>query len=326
MMKAIVVNQYGGPNALIPQKMKAPLPATAEVRLQMRAAGVNFSDVYIRRGGGSSYGATLPFVAGREGSGIIESFGEEVEGFAIGDRVAFTGVMGSYAEMCVVPASALIPMPDEMSFEVGASFPLQGMTAHYLLHEFRHLKAGETVLIHAAAGGMGLLLCAWAKHLGMRVIGTVSTEEKAARAKAAGADEIIFYNREDFAPAVMKSTTVEGAHLIIDGVGKTTFKSDLQCAAIRGDIAVYGGASGPAGSLTPADLMPRGLSLHSGTLALFTRTREELLLRADAVLEGWKQGWLDFSPAHIFDLEDAAKAHELLESRASSGKIVLRIG
>lgn len=324
-MKAIVVNRYGGPNALIPQKMKAPLPTSGEVRLETRAAGVNFSDVYIRRGGGAFYGATPPFIAGREGSGVIESLGEKVEGFQIGQRVAFTGVMGSYAELCVVPASALIPMPDEMSFEVGASFPLQGMTAHYLLHEFRNLKAGETVLIHAAAGGMGLLLCAWAKHLGMRVIGTVSTPEKAARAKSAGADEVIFYNDEDFAPAVLKSTKNEGAHLIIDGVGKSTFKSDLQCAAVRGDIVIYGSASGPAGKLSPADLMPRGLSLHSGTLALFTQTREELLMRANAVLEGWKEGWLDFTPAHLFDLADANKAHELLESRASSGKIVLRV-
>jgi NADPH2:quinone reductase len=199
------------------------------------------------------------------------------------------------------------------------------MTAHYLLHEFRALKAGETVLVHAAAGGMGLLLCAWAKKLGMRVIGTVSTPEKAARATVAGADHIVFYNDEDFAPAVMKLTGGEGAHLIIDGVGKTTFRGDLECAAIRGNIAVFGGASGPAGSLTPADLMPRGLSLHSGTLALFTRTREELLMRSGAVLAGQREGWLDFSPAHVFALEEAAQAFELLESRGSSGKIGLKM-
>lgn len=325
-MQAILVSQYGGPQELRPQEVAAPEPKKGEVRLQMQAAGVNFSDVTIRRGGGEFYGVTLPFIAGREGAGLIESLGEGVEEFQIGDRVAYTGVMGSYAEYAVVPAQSLLPMPDEMPFEVGAAFPLQGMTAHYLLHEFRNLKPGETVLIHAAAGGMGLLLCAWAKKLGMRVIGTVSSEEKAARAQKAGAGEIVFYNREDFAPAVMKLTNGEGAHLIIDGVGKTTFKGDMECAAIRGDIVVYGGASGPAGKLTPADLMPRGLSLHSGTLALFTRTREELLMRADAVLQGWREGWLDFTPAHIFELNEAAKAHELMESRASSGKIVLRIG
>jgi NADPH2:quinone reductase len=291
----------------------------------MRAAGVNFSDVYIRRGGGEIYGAKTPFVAGREGAGIIESCGEGIEEFQIGDRVAFTGVMGSYAQMSVVPASALIPLPDEMSFEIGAAFPLQGMTAHYLLHEFRNVKAGETILIHAAAGGMGLLLCAWAKKLGCRVIGTVSTPEKAARAKNAGADEIIFYKQEDFAPLVMKLTQNKGAHLILDGVGKTTFKGDLACAALRGDIVVYGFASGAAPKLTAHDLMARGLSLHSGHLALFTPTREELLRRADAVLQGWREGWLDFAPAHVFDLEEAAQAHELLESRASTGKIVLRI-
>ncbi len=322
-MRAILVSKYGGPEELRLQEIPAPLPQKGEVLLQMRAAGVNFSDIYIRRGG-DFHAATLPFVAGREGAGIIEILGEGIEDFQPGDRVAFTGVMGSYARKCVVPAASLLKIPDEMSFEVGAAFPLQGMTAHYLLHDFRPLKAGETVLIHAAAGGMGLLLCAWAKKLGCRVIGTVSTPEKAALAQKAGADEIIFYNHEDFAPAVMKLTQNEGAHLIIDGVGKTTFRGDLECAAIRGNIAVYGFASGPAPKLTPADLMARGLSLHSGTLALFTRTREELLGRAEAVLRGWREGWLDFTPAHVFDLDDAAKAHELLESRASSGKIVLR--
>ncbi len=324
-MKAIIVNQYGGPQELQWLETEAPLPGKNQVRLQMRAAGVNFSDVYIRRGGGKAYGANPPFIAGREGSGTVESLGEGVVGFQIGDRVAFTGVMGSYAEMSVVPAPALIKIPDAMSFEIAAAFPLQGMTAHYLLHEFRSLKAGETVLIHAAAGGMGLLLCAWAKKLGMRVIGTVSTPEKARRAQNAGANEIIFYNEVDFAPAVMELTGGIGAHLIIDGVGKTTFKGDLECAAIRGDIAVYGFASGPAGSLTPADLMTRGLSLHSGTLALFTRTPEELAMRANAVLQGWREVWLDFTPAHVFPLSEAYKAHELLENRGSSGKIVLTV-
>ncbi len=325
-MQAIQINQYGGPEVLKLQETPAPTPKPGEVRVQMRAAGLNFSDIYIRRGGGANYGAELPFIAGREGCGLVESLGEGVTEFQIGQRVAYTGVMGSYAQMSVVPAAALIPMPDEMSFEIGASFPLQGMTAHYLLHDFRQLKPGETTLIHAAAGGVGLLLCAWAKRLGMRVIGTVSTPEKAATAKRAGADEIIFYGDEPFAPAVMKLTGGVGAHLIIDGVGKTTFKGDLECAAVRGNIAVYGSASGPAGSLTPMDLMPRGLSLHSGTLALFTRSREELLMRAGAVLQGWREGWLDFSPAHLYDLKDVAQAQQLMESRASSGKIVLRIG
>lgn len=323
-MRAILISQFGGPEELRPQEVPVPTPKPGEVRLQMRAAGVNFSDIYIRRGG-DFHAATLPFIAGREGAGIVESLGEGVADFQIGDRVAFTGVMGSYAQKCCVPASALLPLPAEMSFETGAAFPLQGLTAHYLLHDFRRLQPGETVLIHAAAGGMGLLLCAWAKHLGCRVIGTVSSDEKAARAKAAGAEEIIFYSREEFAPAVMKLTGGVGAHLIIDGVGKTTFRGDLECAAVRGTIAVYGFASGPAPRLTPADLMPRGLSLHSGTLALFTHTREELLQRAEAVLQGWREGWLDFTPAHLFPLDEAAKAHEWMESRSSSGKIVLRI-
>jgi NADPH2:quinone reductase len=323
-MQAIVVSEYGGPEKLVWMETATPGPGPREVRVAMRAAGVNFSDVYIRRGGGASYGASLPFVAGREGCGVVDALGDDMTGFKVGDRVAYTGVMGSYGQMNIVPAGALIPLPDDLSFEIGASFPLQGMTAHYLLHEFRKLKTGETVLVHAAAGGMGLLLCAWAKQLGMRVIGTVSTEEKAERAKQAGADEIIFYTQEDFAPAVMKLTDDEGAHLIIDGVGKTTFKGDLQCAAIRGDIAVFGSASGPAGALTPADLMPRGLSLHSGTLALFTRTREELLMRANGVLQGLREGWLDFTPAHVFPIEEASKAQELMESRGSTGKIILR--
>lgn len=323
-MRAIVVNQFGGPEELRSQEIPVAMPQNGEVRLQMHAAGVNFSDIYIRRGA-DIHAATLPFIAGREGSGVIETLGKGVSDFQIGERVAFTGVMGAYAQKCVVPASALITIPAEMSFEIAASFPLQGMTAHYLLHEFRHPKAGETILIHAAAGGMGLLLCAWAKRLDCRVIGTVSTPEKATKAKKAGADEIIFYNHEPFAPAVMRLTQNEGAHLIIDGVGKTTFRGDLECAATRGNIVVYGFASGAAGRLTPADLMPRGLSLHSGTLALFTRSRDELLMRSEAVLQGWREGWLNFSPAHLFDLDEANKAHELMENRASSGKIILRI-
>lgn len=323
-MQAIVVSEYGGPEKLVWRETPTPEPGPGQVRVAMRAAGVNFSDVYIRRGGGSSYGAQVPFVAGREGSGVVDALGEGVTELQVGDRVAYTGVMGSYGQMNIVPAAALIPLPDDLSFEVGASFPLQGMTAHYLLHEFHSLKPGETVLVHAAAGGMGLLLCAWAKQLGARVIGTVSTEEKAERARQAGADDIILYSQEDFVPAVMRLTDGEGAHLIIDGVGKTTFKGDLQCAAIRGDIAVFGSASGPAGGLTPADLMPRGLSLHSGTLALFTRTREELLMRSSAVLEGLRKGWLDFTPAHVFPIEEASKAQELMESRGSTGKIILR--
>jgi NADPH2:quinone reductase len=265
----------------------------------------------------------LPFTPGREGAGVVEAVGPGAGGVGPGDRVAYTGVPGSYAEAGVVPADSLIPLPDGLSFEQGAAFPLQGLTAHYLLHEFRRPGPGDTVLIHAAAGGMGLLLVQWARHLGARVLGTASTQAKAEAARASGADEVIRYTRQDFVAEVRRLTGGRGADLIIDGVGEATFAGDLKAAAVRGHVVLYGAARGPAEPIAPNGLMPRSLTVSGGSLGNYTRTRDEPLGRARDVLEGLRAGWLRLSIGRVLPLGQAALAHRLLEGRASVGKIVL---
>ena len=232
---------------------------------------------------------------------------------------------GSYAEQSIVKAEHLISLPKELTFEQGAAFPLQGMTAHYLLHEFRKIKANDVVLIHAAAGGMGLLLVQWAKHLGAKVFGTTSTEEKAKIAKENGADEVILYTKQDFATEVMRLTNRHGADLIIDGVGKTTFPGNLEAAALRGNIVIFGAASGPADPISPNVLMGRSLTVSGGSLFNYLLTTEELLTRAKAVIEGVRAGWLKLRIDHAFPLEKAADAHQKLEERKTSGKVLLTI-
>jgi NADPH:quinone reductase len=231
-MKAIRIEEYGGPETLRLRNLELPDPGPGEVHVTLRAAGPNFVDVSLRRG---EYPSSLPFTPGYDGAGIIDAVGEGVKEFKPGNRVAYTGHLGTYAEASVVPASKLIPLPDDLSFEQGAAFPQQGMTAHYLIHEYHLPKPGDTVLIHAAAGGLGLLLVQWAKHLGARVIGTVSTQAKAQAARAAGADEVILYTRQDFVAETKRLTDGRGADLILDGVGKTTFTGNLErlpCAAM----------------------------------------------------------------------------------------------
>jgi NADPH2:quinone reductase len=321
-MKAIRVTQFGGPEVLRLQDVDLPAPGPGEARVRLHAAGINFVDVYQRRG---TYSGPLPFTPGREGAGIVESVGEGVREVRPGARVAYTGVLGSYAEASLVPAERLIPLPDDFSFEQGAAFPLQGMTAHYLIHEYRRPGPGDTVLIHAAAGGMGLLLVQWARHLGARVLGTVSTEEKARAARAAGADEVIRYTQQDFVAEVKRLTQGRGVDLIIDGVGKTTFAGDLEAAAVRGHVVIFGAASGPADPIVPNSLMPRSLSVSGGNLGNYTRTREEMLRRARDVMEGLGAGWLRLNIGRVFPLEQAALAHRLLEGRGSVGKLVLTI-
>ena len=217
----------------------------------------------------------------------------------------------------------MIPLPQDFSFEQGAAFPLQGMTAHYLLHEFRKLKPGDVVLIHAAAGGMGLLLVQWAKHLGARVIGTVSTEEKAKAAREAGASDVILYTKQDFVAEVKRLTNGHGADLIIDGVGKTTFAGNLEAAAIRGNIVIFGAASGPADPIVPNSLMMRALSISGGSLPNFLLSREEFLSRAQAVIKGIREGWLKLKINKVIPLAQASEAHRLLENRQTMGKILL---
>ncbi|HEY9711876.1 MAG TPA: quinone oxidoreductase, partial [Chroococcales cyanobacterium] len=257
-MKGILIEQNGGPEVLQLKELTCPRPAAGEVRVRLKAVGLNFIDIYHRRG---DYPVPLPFTPGLEGSGIIEEVGEGVTSIKKGDRVAYSSSPGAYAEETVVAAEKLIRLPDDISFEQGAAFPLQGMTAHYLINEYRKPQKGDVVLIHAAAGGMGLLLVQWAKHLGARVIGTVSNDEKAKTAKEAGADDIIFYTREDFVARTKELTENHGADLIIDGVGNSTFAGNLDAAALRGTIVIYGSASGPAAPISPNGLQKRSLTV-----------------------------------------------------------------
>ena len=321
-MKAITVSEIGGAEVLkLADVGPVRKPAADEALVKIHAAGVNFVDIYHRRG---YYPMKLPFIPGQEAAGVVEEVGNKVTEFRPGDRVAYTGHLGSYSEYTTIPAELLIRLPDGLSFVEGAAFPLQGMTAHYLIHEFHTIKPGDTVLIHAAAGGMGGLLVQWAKHLGAVVIGTVGSEEKAASAREAGADHVIQYTRQNFATETMRLTDGGGADLIIDGVAKSTLTGDLEAAAVRGHIVLFGAASGPADAIVPNNLMPKSLSLSGGHLKNFTKTREEILRRSGAVLNAIAEGWLKLRIDSVLALADAENAHRRLEGRQSKGKIVLK--
>lgn len=321
-MKAIQINEYGAPDVLELRDVNIGNPGKGQALIRLMFAGVNFIDIYHRRG---TYPVKLPATLGYEASGVVEAIGEGVQNVSPGDRVAYVHEIGSYAEKNLVIADNLIKLPNELSFEQGAAFPLQGMTAHYLLHEFRKIKPNDIVLIHAAAGGMGLLLVQWAKHLGAKVFGTVSTEEKAKIAKDAGADEIIFYTKDDFATEIKNLTNGHGADLIIDGVAKTTFDGNLRAAALRGNIVIFGAASGIADPISPNILMGQSLTVSGGSLFNYILNKEELHMRANAVIEGILQGFLNLRIDEIIPLKDAAKAHQKLEDRKTSGKVLLKI-
>jgi len=321
-MKAIKISNYGDSAVLKLTEEPKPAPGAGQALVKIHAAGVNFVDIYQRRG---TYPVKLPYIPGLEASGVVEAVSDGVTDVKPGDRVAYTGHLGSYSEFTVIEAERLIQLPKEMSFEQGAAFPLQGMTAHYLIHEFRMPKKSDTVLIHAAAGGVGLLLVQWAKRLGARVIGTVSTEEKARIAKETGADQVILYTRQDFASEVKRITGGRGADLIIDGVAKTTFPSDLEAVAIRGHIVVFGSASGPADPVLPNSLGAKSISISGGSLVNFIASREDLVHRSKDVLHAIQEGWLKLRIDQVYPLAEAEKAHRRLESRQSTGKIVLKV-
>jgi len=322
-MKAIRVEHTGGPEVLKIEDI-APIeePGAGQAVVRVVAAGVNFMDVGQRRG---SYPREVPFTPGVEGAGVVESVGPGVSNVKPSDRVAFTGIPGAYGEALVADATRLIPLPDDFTFEQGAAFPLQGMTTHYLIHEFRKPKAGDFVLIHAAAGGVGGLLVQWVRHLGATAIGTTSSEEKARTAREAGAEHVIVYTEEDFVAETKRITNGHGADLIIDGVGQSTFKGDLEAAALRGHIVIFGSASGPAEPISPNALMGRSVSVSGGSLQNFIRTREELMRRANDVIAGIRQGWLKLNIGAVLPLEQADEAHRLLESRQTQGKLVLSV-
>lgn len=314
------MTHFGGPEVLTIKETSIEQPKKGQALVNIKMAGVNFIDIYQRRG---TYPVKLPYTPGLEASGLVEAVGEGVKNVKPGDRVAYVHTPGSYAEKNLIDAEYLIPLPADLSFEQGAAFPLQGMTAHYLLHEFRKIKPNDVVLIHAAAGGMGLLLVQWAKHLGARVIGTVSTEEKAQIAKEAGADDVILYTKQDFVTEVKRLTNKSGADLIIDGVGKTTFAGNLEVGARRGNIVIFGAASGPADPISPNVLMNRSLTISGGSLFNYILTTQELKMRAKAVIEGIQSGWLNLRVDEVLPLKDAAEAHQKLESRNTIGKVLL---
>ncbi|MBI2152947.1 MAG: quinone oxidoreductase [Candidatus Rokubacteria bacterium] len=320
-MKAIRVKTVGGPDVLTLEDVPDPKPGPGEAVVKLEAAGLNYIDVYYRTG---LYKTQLPFTLGLEGGGVVTEVGPNVTEVKVGDRVAYTGVPGAYAQSAAVPAARLVKLPDGLDGKTGAAAMLQGMTAHYLSHTTYPLKSGDWCLVHAAAGGVGLLLCQMAKMRGARVIGTVSTDAKAKLAREAGADEIILYTKQDFEAEVKRITGGAGVRVVYDSVGKTTFDKSLGCLALRGMVALFGQSSGPVTSFDPAVLNQKGsLFLTRPSLFHYTATREELLQRAGDVL-GWiKAGKLKLRIDLTLPLAQAAEAHRQLEGRQTTGKVLL---
>ena len=320
-MKAIQVKQTGGPEALEYGDVPVPEPKPNETVVKIAAAGVNFIDVYQREG---RYKLPLPFTAGQEGAGVVSAVGTEVKSFKLGDRVAFCGVQGSDAEYAAVPGDRLVQIPQGVNEREAAAAILQGMTAHYLLHDTFPLKRGQTALVHAAAGGVGLLLVQMAHNIGARVIGTVSTEEKAKLARDAGADEIIFYTQTDFEAETKRLTGGKGVDVVYDSVGKTTFEKSLNVLRPRGMMALFGGSSGAVPLFDPIVLSQKGsLFLTRPTLNHYVITREELMARSEAVFGMIAAKKLKLRIEHSYKLADAAQAHRDLEGRKTTGKLLL---
>jgi NADPH:quinone reductase len=321
-MKAIVVNEHGGPEVLSYEDVPVPEPGSGEARVRLAASGVNFIDVYQRTG---VYPMDPPFVLGQEGAGEVEAVGEGVENLSVGDYVAFAGVMGAYAEYVVAPVERLVPFNATLvEARVAAAAMLQGMTAHYLTHSTFPIEEGQTVLLHAAAGGVGLLLIQMAKMRGATVIGTVSTQEKAELAKGSGADDVILYTEQDFVEETNRITGGEGVHVVYDSVGKDTFDGGLDSLRPRGYMVLFGGSSG---QVPPFDLQilnqKGGLYVTRPSLGHYTATREELLWRAESVLSWVGQNNLKVRIGGTYQLSDAMLAHQDLEGRKTTGKLVL---
>ena len=321
-MRAIQIKHTGGPEVMELVELPTPRPGTGKVLVKVEAAGVNFIDTYLREG---RYPAELPFTPGQEAAGTIAALGEGVSGFAVGDRVAWNGTRGTYAEFACAPASDLLKIPDGMSFQQAAAVLLQGLTAHYLSHDTHPIRAGETVLIHAGAGGVGLLLTQMAKRMGARVLTTVSTQQKAELSRGAGADKVILYTVESFVEEVKRQTDEDGLPVVYDSVGKTTFEDSLKCLRPRGLLALYGASSGPVPPMDPIRLMAGSLYLTRPTLKDYVRTRGELERRAGDVF-GWvARGELHVRVGASYRLEDAAQAHRDLEGRRTTGKVLLTL-
>jgi NADPH2:quinone reductase len=320
-MKAIQVQKTGGPEALTLVDLPVPKPKANEAVVKIAAIGVNFIDVYFREG---RYPSPLPFVDGQEASGTVVEVGSDLTTVKPGDRVAYTGVIGAYAEFAAVPADRLVRVPDKITDQQAAAAMLQGMTAHYLLNTTYPLKKGETALIHAAAGGVGLLLVQMAKNIGARVIATVGTEEKAKLAREAGADEVILYTQQDFEAETKRLTENKGVHVVYDGVGKSTFEKGLNVLRPRGYMVLFGGASGAVPPFDPIALSQKGsLFLTRPSLFHYIATRQELDQRSSDIFNLIIAGKLKLRVGHVYKLEEVQQAHRDLEGRKTTGKILL---
>lgn len=320
-MKAIEVKQPGGPEAMELAELPVPVPKANEAVVKLTASGVNFIDVYFREG---RYKALMPFVLGQEGAGAVIAVGADVKSVKNGDRVAWTGLLGSYAEYAAVPADRLVPIPEGVTDQQAATAMLQGMTAHYLSHDAYPLKRGETALVHAAAGGVGLLLVQMAHDIGARVIATVSTEQKAKLAREAGADEVILYTQSDFEEETKRLTEGKGVDVVYDSVGKTTFEKGLSILRPRGMMVLFGGSSGAVPPFDLIALSQKGsLYVTRPTLGHYTATREELVARSGAVFGMMASGKLKLRVEHTYPLAEAQQAHRDLEGRKTTGKLLL---
>ncbi|MGA6984303.1 MAG: quinone oxidoreductase [Candidatus Sulfotelmatobacter sp.] len=320
-MKAIQVKQVGGPEAMELVELPVPQPSANEAVVKLAASGVNFIDIYFREG---RYKTQLPFVPGQEGAGTVTALGADVKSMKVGDRVAWTAVLGSYAEYAAIPTDRLVSVPPGVSEESAAAAMLQGMTAHYLSHDAYPLKPGETALIHAAAGGVGLLLVEMAHNIGVRVIATVSTDEKAKLAREAGADEVILYTQSDFEVETKKLTGGNGVDVVYDSVGKTTFEKGLNVLRPRGMMVLFGGSSGAVLPFDPIVLSQKGsLYLTRPSLTNYIATRDELLRRSSAVFGMIAAGKLKLRIQHKYPLNEAQRAHRELEGRKTTGKLLL---
>lgn len=324
-MKAIQINQTGGPEVMQLADLPIPQPKPSEALVKIAASGVNFIDVYNREG---RYKQALPFILGQEAAGTVTAVGAEVHGevrgIAVGDRVAYTLSLGGYAEYAAVPADRLVKIPAGVTERQAAAAILQGMTAHYLAYDTFPLKKRDTALIHAAAGGVGLLLVQMAHNIGARVIGTVSTDEKAKLARDAGADDVILYTQTDFEAETKRLTAGKGVDVVYDSVGKTTFDKGLNLLRPRGMMALFGGSSGPVAPFDPLILTQKGsLFLTRPSLGAYVLTPEDLQKRAGAVFGMIRDGKLKLRIEHIYPLAEAQQAHRDLEGRKTTGKLLL---
>jgi NADPH2:quinone reductase len=320
-MKAIRVQHTGGPEVMELVEVPVPQAKSGEAVVKVSVAGLNSIDGHFRDG---SLRTPLPFIPGQEGSGVVSSAGSNVQTVKVGDRVAWSGALGSYAEYVAASADSLVPVPATVTDQQAAAAMMHGLTAHYLVNDAHKLKAGETALVHAAAGGVGLLLVQMARMIGARVIGTASSQEKADLARSAGADEVIVFTQQDFDPEVKRLTGGKGVDVVYDGVGKATFEKNLNVMRLRGMLVLYGMSSGPVPPVDPAKLSEKGsLYMARTTLAHFTATREELRARSGALFEMIANGKLKLRIAKTYSLAEAAQAHRDMEARKIAGKLLL---